>query len=207
MMFSSDKTTAAATWREDKGKGEKEMKNRTFKAMAIGLAAVVTLTCVTPAAVFASASNDETGWVDLTDDDDDFYDDEDFDDIYDDDYDDEFYGEDENGEFHNREYFEDEDDFDDEDFDDDDDFDDDEDFVDVEEETGKDIVNNSHAGYAYANCRKHPGLDSEVLFTIPNGTRVYTTGNVAHRDGFDWYEVHLAGAYDYGWIAGHLIGR
>ena len=36
-----------------------------------------------------------------------------------------------------------------------------------------------------------PGLDSDVLFTISNGTRVYTTGRVTHKDGFDWYEVHL----------------
>ena len=61
-------------------------------------------------------------------------------------------------------------------------------------------------GYAYANCRRTAGLDSEVFFTIPNGTEVETTGNVIHRDGYDWYEVRLAGAYDYGWIAGHLIG-
>ena len=125
---------------------------------------------------------------------------------FEDDYDDDdFYTEDENGEFHDREYFDDdEDDIDEEDFDDDDD---EFEVISSEKETGRDIVNNRHAGYAYANCRKHPGLDSEVLFTIPNGTRVYTTGNVSHKNGYDWYEIHLAGSYDYGWIAGHLIGR
>ena len=68
------------------------------------------------------------------------------------------------------------------------------------------VVYNDHPGYAYANCRRTPGLNSEVYFTIPNGTEVETTGNVIHRDGYDWYEVNLAGAYDYGWIAGNLIG-
>ena len=34
---------------------------------------------------------------------------------------------------------------------------------------------------SYANCRKEPGLNSKVFFTIPNG-------------------------YDTGWIAGSLIG-
>ena len=177
------------------------MKNTTLKAMVIGLAAAMTLTCVAPAAVFAAAPSDyDPDWEDVVDDDD------------------EFYAEDENGEFHSRDYFEDSDDEDDDDFDefdDDEDFDDDyddeddDDFVEIisEEETGRDIVNNSHAGYSYANCRENPGLDSDVLFTVPNGTRVYTTGSVAHKDGFDWYEVHLAGSYDYGWIAGHLIGR
>ena len=169
--------------------------------MVIGLAAAMTLTCVAPAAVFAAPIDDDLEWLDVVDDDD------------------EFYAEDENGEFHSRDYFEDLDDDDDDfediddedydDFDDEDDYDDDEDFVEIisEEETGRNIVNNSHAGYSYANCRENPGLNSDVLFTIPNGTRVYTTGRVAHKDGFDWYEVHLAGAYDYGWIAGHLIGR
>ena len=28
---------------------------------------------------------------------------------------------------------------------------------------------------SYANCRKEPGLNSKVFFTIPNGTQVYTT--------------------------------
>ena len=184
------------------------MKNSTLKAMVFGLAAAMTLTCVAPAAVFAAAPSDfDPNWEDVTDDDN-------------------FYAEDENGEFHSRDYFEDVDDEDyddfedidddedyddydvDEDYDDVDDYDDD-DFVDVTptEETGRDIVNNSHAGYSYANCRVNPGLDSDILFTIPNGTRVFTTGRVVNRNGFDWYEVHLAGAYDYGWIAGHLIGR
>ena len=68
------------------------------------------------------------------------------------------------------------------------------------------VVNNPHKGYAYVNCRKEPRLDADVFFTIPNGTEVYPTGNVVHNDGFDWYEINLAGAYDYGWVAGHLIG-
>ncbi len=69
------------------------------------------------------------------------------------------------------------------------------------------VVNNPHKGYSYVNCRKEPRLDAEVFFTIPNGTEVYPTGNVVHNDGFDWYEINLAGAYDYGWVAGHLIGH
>ena len=37
-------------------------------------------------------------------------------------------------------------------------------------------------------------------------TVLETTGNKITRDGYTWYEVNLAGAYDYGWIAGSLIG-
>jgi len=71
----------------------------------------------------------------------------------------------------------------------------------------KNVVYNDHKGYEYVNCRKAPGLDAEIFFTIPNGTEVFPTGNVVYKDGFDWYEIHLAGAYDYGWVAGHLIGH
>ena len=181
------------------------MKNRTLKAMVIGLAAAMTLTCAAPAAVFAAAPSDfDPNWEDVTDDDDYDY----FEDIDDDD-DDVFAYID-----HDEDYddFDDDEDYDD--FDEDEDYDyladyDDDDFEDVisTKETGRDIVNNSHAGYSYANCRENPGLDSDILFTIPNGTRVFITGRVVNKNGFDWYEVHLAGAYDYGWIAGHLIGR
>jgi len=59
---------------------------------------------------------------------------------------------------------------------------------------------------SYANCRKEPGLDSKVFFTIPNGTVVTTTGKKVKKDGYVWYEIMLAGAYDTGWIAGSLIG-
>ena len=59
---------------------------------------------------------------------------------------------------------------------------------------------------SYANCRKEPGLNSNVFFTIPNGTQVYTTGRKVKKDGYVWYEIMLAGAYDTGWIAGSLIG-
>ena len=207
------------------------MKNSTLKAMVFGLAAAMTLTCVAPAAVFAAAPSDfDPNWEDVTDDDNFYAEDEngefhsrdyfedvddedydDFEDVDDEDYDD-FEDVDDDEDCDDFEDIDDDEDYDDydvdEDYDDVDDYDDD-DFVDVTptEETGRDIVNNSHAGYSYANCRVNPGLDSDILFTIPNGTRVYTTGRVVNRNGFDWYEVHLAGAYDYGWIAGHLIGR
>ena len=59
---------------------------------------------------------------------------------------------------------------------------------------------------SYANCRKEPGLNSKVFFTIPNGTQVTTTGRKVKKDGYVWYEIMLAGAYDTGWIAGSLIG-
>ena len=36
---------------------------------------------------------------------------------------------------------------------------------------------------SYANCRKEPGLNSKVFFTIPNGTQVYTTGRKVKKDG------------------------
>ncbi len=47
---------------------------------------------------------------------------------------------------------------------------------------------------------------NKVFFTIPNGTQVYTTGRKVKKDGYVWYEIMLAGAYDTGWIAGSLIG-
>jgi hypothetical protein len=59
---------------------------------------------------------------------------------------------------------------------------------------------------SYANCRKEPGLNSKVFFTIPNGTVVTTTGRKVKKDSYVWYEIMLAGAYDTGWIAGSLIG-
>ena len=59
---------------------------------------------------------------------------------------------------------------------------------------------------SYANIRKEPGLNSKVFFTIPNGTVVTTTGRKVKKDGYVWYEIMLAGAYDTGWIAGSLIG-
>ena len=65
-------------------------------------------------------------------------------------------------------------------------------------------VHNDAVGYA--NIREKPGLDSKVFFTIKNGNEVTTTGRVVNKDGYDWYEIMLAGAYDYGWIAGSLIG-
>ena len=68
------------------------------------------------------------------------------------------------------------------------------------------IVYNDASGYAYAQCREEPGLSSKVLFTIPNGTEVFPTGNVVNKDGYDWYEIKLSGAYECGWIAGSLIG-
>ena len=59
---------------------------------------------------------------------------------------------------------------------------------------------------SYANIRKAPGLDSKVFFTIKNGEQVTTTGKKVKKDGYVWYEIMLAGAYDTGWIAGSLIG-
>ena len=59
---------------------------------------------------------------------------------------------------------------------------------------------------SYANIRKEPGLNSKVFFTIKNGEQVLTTGKKVKKDGYVWYEIMLAGAYDTGWIAGSLIG-
>ena len=58
----------------------------------------------------------------------------------------------------------------------------------------------------YAHVRSNPGLDSEIYFDFDNGHTVETTGKVVHKDGYDWYQIHLAGAYTYGWISGSLIG-
>ena len=70
---------------------------------------------------------------------------------------------------------------------------------------GKRVVVHNDA-VNYANIRVTPGLNTEVLFTVKNGTELETTGNKISRDGYTWYEVYLAGAYDYGWISGSLIG-
>ena len=165
------------------------MMKRTITAMTFGLAAAMMITCVTPAAVFASApANEWIGWQYV--DDDDFDDDEEgLDDLYEDD-------EDLDDVYENDEYP-------------DDLYDDDVTYVPVNaqnEVSGRDIVQNDQAGYAYANCRKNPGLGSDILVRIPNGTRVYPTGRVVNRDGFDWYEISLT-SFENGWIAGHLIGR
>ena len=58
----------------------------------------------------------------------------------------------------------------------------------------------------YANVRSNAGLNSKVLLKVYNGDTVETTGNKITRDGYTWYEIYLAGKYDYGWIAGSLIG-
>ena len=55
---------------------------------------------------------------------------------------------------------------------------------------------------SYANIRKAPGLDSKVFFTIKNGEQVITTGKKVKKDGYVWYEIMLAGAYDTGWMIG-----
>ena len=182
------------------------MMKRTITAMTFGLAAAMMITCVTPAAVFASApANEWIGWQYV--DDDDFQDDEEvLDDLYEDDEDldddeevlDDLYEDDEDLDdvYENDEYP-------------DDLYDDDVTYVPVNaqnEVSGRDIVQNDQAGYAYANCRKNPGLGSDILVRIPNGTRVYPTGRVVNRDGFDWYEISLT-SFENGWIAGHLIGR
>ena len=70
----------------------------------------------------------------------------------------------------------------------------------------KNVVHNPHKGYSYVNCRKKPGLNEAIYFTIPNGEEVYPTGKVITKDGIKWYEINLAGAYYTGWVAGHLIG-
>ena len=58
----------------------------------------------------------------------------------------------------------------------------------------------------YANIRKAPGLDSEILFTARNGWEVTLTGNKVKKDGYVWYEIILSSPSDTGWIAGSLIG-
>ena len=70
----------------------------------------------------------------------------------------------------------------------------------------KNVVHNPHKGYAYVNCRKRPGLNEPVLLKIPNGETVFPTGKRVKKDGFTWVQINLAGGYDYGWVAAHLIG-
>ena len=59
---------------------------------------------------------------------------------------------------------------------------------------------------SYANVRTAPGLNSDVVAQIPNGTKVETTGRSRTVDGYVWYEIHLVGGSDDAWIAGSLIG-
>ena len=67
----------------------------------------------------------------------------------------------------------------------------------------KRIVHNDAVGYA--NVREAAGLDSDVMFKVPNGTDVYTTGRTKTRDGYVWYEIYC-NEHPNGWIAGSLIG-
>ena len=57
----------------------------------------------------------------------------------------------------------------------------------------------------YANVRDAAGLDSNVMFKVPNGADVYTTGRTKTRDGYTWYEIYCD-EHPNGWIAGSLIG-
>ena len=50
------------------------------------------------------------------------------------------------------------------------------------------------------------GYETHTVHNDANGTQVYTTGRKVKKDGYVWYEIMLAGAYDTGWIAGSLIG-
>lgn len=67
----------------------------------------------------------------------------------------------------------------------------------------KRIVDNKAAGYA--NVRDAAGLGSKVMFKVPNGEEVYTTGKTITKDGYVWYEI-LCNEHPNGWIAGSLIG-
>ncbi len=58
---------------------------------------------------------------------------------------------------------------------------------------------------SYANVREAPGLNSKVMFKIPNGESVITTGYKVKKDGYVWYEI-VCNAHPNGWIAGSLIG-
>ena len=57
----------------------------------------------------------------------------------------------------------------------------------------------------YANVREKPGLNTKVMFKIPNGEKVYTTGKKVTKDGYTWYEI-ICNQHPNGWIAGSLIG-
>lgn len=78
---------------------------------------------------------------------------------------------------------------------------------DLEKVTGgtKDTVQNPHKGYTYANVREEPSTYSPVMTTLDNGTKVEPTGQVVTNDGTDWYQVHIKGYSQAGWIAGNLL--
>ena len=67
----------------------------------------------------------------------------------------------------------------------------------------KRIVDNPAS--SFTNVREAPGLNSKVMFRLPNGADVYTTGSRVTKDGYVWYEI-LCNEHPNGWIAGSLIG-
>ena len=61
----------------------------------------------------------------------------------------------------------------------------------LENVTGGAIRTVHNDAVSYANIRHTPGLNGKIE---------------VKKDGYVWYEIMLAGAYDTGWIAGSLIG-
>ena len=65
-------------------------------------------------------------------------------------------------------------------------------------------VRNSSA--SYTNIRSAAGHNSSVMFKLPNGAEVYTTGRTITKDGFTWYEI-VCNEHPNGWIAGSKLGN
>ena len=76
----------------------------------------------------------------------------------------------------------------------------------LENVTGGKTVTVHNDSVNYANIRRTPGLNTEVLFTVKNGTEVWTTGEKVTKDGYTWYKIVLPSGSDEAWIAGSLIG-
>ena len=57
--------------------------------------------------------------------------------------------------------------------------------------------------YRNAAIRVAPGLNTEIIGSLPNGTVANTTGRFAHADGRNWAEINSP---MWGWIKGSILG-
>ncbi len=54
-----------------------------------------------------------------------------------------------------------------------------------------------------AAIRSYPGLNAQVVATLPNGTVANSTGRFAFADGRNWAEINYPVQ---GWIKGAILG-
>ena len=54
-----------------------------------------------------------------------------------------------------------------------------------------------------AAIRVYPGLNTEIIGSLPNGTVANTTGRFMRADGRNWAEINYP---MWGWIKGSILG-